>query len=449
MAYIFKFNDNDRIVNLVKTNPQVSFYFYNGSAYLNNEYAHSGAFSASVLGAPPGYLSLYEQNIDRHGSVDFENATVLAAPDGHARDPFGYAVQHLGEAAGDPTSYYTGNNPASVTFKIKDGTRLNFKTTSTAEFNSTVGGNPLFGGGVLSASVEKYYYSATLSKTTGSWKDNNTDIEYTGSVTYLAALKNTLNYYSTINPNYQVSSSARDLTSSVVPRGAIDVGLVTIPSIFYGDAIDKGSVNLKFYITGTLIGELQDSRRNGDLIQIGPSGSRGSGSVAGVVLYKEGFVVLTSSVNLSPGRTDDFGTSNNFPTWVNFAQTISSSAPAVPDSSFFLGFSGSNKVPTMTLFAHAGKGALNHSNNNTYVSKETQVLLTSGSTGYTQNPEAVIKNTVSSSYPDPTGSFVKTTYISKIGIYDKNKNLIAIAKMATPVKKTPSRDFTFKIKFDI
>ena len=451
MAYIFKFNDNDRIVNLVKTNPQVSFYFYNRLAYLNNEYAHSGAFSDSTLGVPAGYLSLYEQNIDRHGSVDFENTSVLAAPDGHAHDPFGYAVQNIQQdpEGGGPTSFYTGNNPASVTFKIKDGTRLNFKTISKAEFNDTVGGNPLFGGGVLSASVEKYYYSAESLKASGSWKDNNTDTEYTGSVTYLAALKNTLNYYSAINPNYKVSSSARDLTSSVVPRGAIDVGLVTIPSIFYGDSIDKGSVNLKFYITGTLIGELQDSRRNGDLIQIGPSGSRGSGSVAGVVLYKEGFLVLTSSVDLSPGWTGGFGTSNDFPTWVNFAQTISSSAPAEPNSSFFLGFSGSNKIPTMTLFAHAAKGDLNHSNNSTYISKETQVLLTSGSTGYTQNPEAIIKNTVSSSYPDPTGSFTKTTYISKIGIYDKNKNLIAIAKMATPVKKTPSREFTFKIKFDI
>ena len=146
---------------------------------------------------------------------------------------------------------------------------------------------------------------------------------------------------------------------------------------------------------------------------------------------------------------EDFGTNNNFPTWVNFAQTISASAPQVLSSSFFLGFSGSHKVPVITLFAHAGKGDLNHSNNRTYVDKNTQVLMTSGSTGYTQNPEALIKNVVSSSYLDPTGSFTKTTYISKIGIYDKNKNLIAIAKMATPVKKTPSRDFTFKIKFDV
>ena len=33
--------------------------------------------------------------------------------------------------------------------------------------------------------------------------------------------------------------------------------------------------------------------------------------------------------------------------------------------------------------------------------------------------------------------------------YDDNQNLIAIAKMATPIKKTAERDFTFKIKLDI
>lgn len=446
MAYIFRFNDNDKVVNLVKTNPKVSFYFYSGSAYFNNQYAHSGAFSASILGVPSGYISLYEQNIDTSGSINFQNTTVLNNGGIYPTDPFGYAI-----AAGvDPTRYYTGPNPAHVNFKIKDGTRVNFKTVSKAEFNLEAGGAPLYNEGILSSSIQKYYYSATSLKTSGSYLNTTTNVESTGSITYLAALKSTLNYYSSINPNYMVSSSTRDLTSSVVANGALDVGLVTIPSIFYGSMVEKGSVNLRFYITGTLIGELQDITRNGDLVQVGPLGSPGSGTVAGTILYNEGFLILTGSTDLSNGTiNEDFGTNNNFPTWVNFAQTISASAPQVPSSSFFLGFSGSHKIPVMTLFAHAAKGDLNHSNNRTYVKKETQILLTSGSTGYTQNPEALTKNVVSSSYLDPTGSFTKTTYISKIGIYDKNKNLIAIAKMAAPVKKTPSRDFTFKIKFDI
>jgi hypothetical protein len=55
---------------------------------------------------------------------------------------------------------------------------------------------------------------------------------------------------------------------------------------------------------------------------------------------------------------------------------------------------------------------------------------------------------VSSSYPDPTGTFKKQTWISRIGIYDKDKNLIGIAKVANPVKKTEEHDFTFKLKLD-
>jgi len=39
--------------------------------------------------------------------------------------------------------------------------------------------------------------------------------------------------------------------------------------------------------------------------------------------------------------------------------------------------------------------------------------------------------------------------LSQIAIYDENKNIIAIAKMATPVRKTEDRDYTFKLKLDI
>jgi|10_taG_2_1085330.scaffolds.fasta_scaffold05997_4 hypothetical protein len=445
MAYIFKFKNNEKIVNLVKANPRVSFFFFSGSAYYNNQYAHSGSFSDSSLGVPSGYISLYEQNIDRTGSIDF-----VSVPIGASMDPFSYAV-NMGDGY-SPTDYYVGTNPGAVTFKVKDGTRVNFKTVSTKEFNAATGGRPLTRDYPLSSSVQKYYYADTSNKFETSYLVESSDTEVTGSVTYLAALKNTLNYHARTNLNYLVSSSVRDLTSSVPANGAIDVGLVTIPSIFYGNSIEKGTVNLKFFITGTLIGELQDTNRNGDLIQVGPAGSPGSGSVAGVALYEEGFLVLTSSVDLSNGEhTEEYITAgvSVAPSWVNFAQTISASAPNTKNSSFSLDFSGSTKTPTMTLFATANKGDLNHSNNPTYIDKDTQVLLSSGSLGYTQNPDTTIKNIVSSSYPDPTGSFTKTTYISKIGIYDKNKNLIAIAKLATPVKKTPHRDFTFKIKLDI
>lgn len=73
----------------------------------------------------------------------------------------------------------------------------------------------------------------------------------------------------------------------------------------------------------------------------------------------------------------------------------------------------------------------------------------SGRYGYFENPGFKIKNTVKSKYRDPYAEYEDHTYISKIGIYDEDRNLIAIAKLATPVKKTPDRDFTFKLKLDL
>jgi hypothetical protein len=70
------------------------------------------------------------------------------------------------------------------------------------------------------------------------------------------------------------------------------------------------------------------------------------------------------------------------------------------------------------------------------------------SLGYKQNFKANIKNTVSSAYADPTGSFTKITYITTVGLYDGHKNLIGIAKVAKPVKKLEERELTFKLKLD-
>jgi len=43
----------------------------------------------------------------------------------------------------------------------------------------------------------------------------------------------------------------------------------------------------------------------------------------------------------------------------------------------------------------------------------------------------------------------RETYISKVAIYDKDRNLIGYAKVATPVRKTEDRQYTFKLKLDL
>ena len=55
---------------------------------------------------------------------------------------------------------------------------------------------------------------------------------------------------------------------------------------------------------------------------------------------------------------------------------------------------------------------------------------------------------VRASYSNPEPPFEKTVFIENVGIYDENRNLIAVAKMATPIRKRSSDDLTFKLKLD-
>ena len=119
-------------------------------------------------------------------------------------------------------------------------------------------------------------------------------------------------------------------------------------------------------------------------------------------------------------------------------------------ASYDMVFSGSQYVPVATMLAAAPRGQLNYSNNPTYVDLTQANALTfkSSSIAYRESNEQKIKNTIKSPYIDPTGSYAPQTFISRVGVFDEDKNLIAIAKVATPVKKTEERDLTFKLKLD-
>jgi hypothetical protein len=265
-------------------------------------------------------------------------------------------------------------------------------------------------------------------------------------VSHLLALKNTLNHYSYLSPLYVYDATLSNRNRSL---SNTEVGIVNVPTIFYGSKIKPGSVKLSFYVSGTLVGRLEDRFQNGVLYQTAPDWAAGSGSDAGVVLYSEGFMVLTGAWDLTSGdHTENYGTTNNFPSWVAFGQSISGSVTAV-SSSFLIEMSGTTYTQTVTMFATAPKGELNQSANPTFVTFYTGSFGTTSSMGYVQNQELGIKNVVKSDYTTPTGSFDRTTYICKVGIYDKDMNLIAIAKPATPIKKTAERDFTFKVELDI
>jgi hypothetical protein len=120
-------------------------------------------------------------------------------------------------------------------------------------------------------------------------------------------------------------------------------------------------------------------------------------------------------------------------------------------ASYAMYYEGTSYIPVVTMLANAPKAELNYSNNPTYINLvdlRTGSLFSSSSMSYIENDKQEIKNTIKSPYIGPTGSYAPQTFISRIGLYDENKRLIGIAKVATPVKKTEDRDLTFKLKLD-
>tara|TARA_R110002020_G_scaffold78830_5_gene198079 strand:+ start:338 stop:1558 length:1221 start_codon:yes stop_codon:yes gene_type:complete len=405
--YIYKFNDGDLLNNTIEANPECTFYVYGRTLVHNNSPAISGAFTDPVKHVPRGYVSLYEMNVDR-------SAGNLIYP-----------------------------------FITKDGSQGAFNTITTTSFNQFSYGDTLTGSYPLSASISKEYWGPvtdTYARTSGS--------------NHITSLENTLNYYRYLSPHYAFSSSVG--TELHWNKATQQLGLVSIPSIFYGSSIKKGSMSLKFFISGTLVGELHDAGKNGELIQVGPTGSNGSGSVAGVVLYNEGFCVLTgtwdltaNSTAMGPAHTEAYVGAASSPNWTYFANGVgtfggtNTQADVAASSSFYMKFDGTQHVPTITMFANAPRNHLIHSNNRTYQNSTQSLGVVTSSAGYYEGQRLAIKNIASSSFAGYEQPYEKITYISRVGIYDEDKNLIGVAKLANPVKKTASREFTFKLKLDI
>lgn len=389
----YKFTKDDLFTNTIEAYPEYSFYIHSGTIYVGNKPNQVGSQTNNILGVPDGFISLYEYNIDR--------------PEGQRIYPFLY----------------------------KDGLKNTFKSYSTGSYKSSNFGDIITSSYNLSSSITRYFFD---SSTTGVDRRR------------LFTLKNTLNHYTYLSPQYAYSASFGD-------KNSMNANLISVPSIFYGSSIKKGSVSLKFYISGTLIAEVQDKNYNGDLIQVSGTTyaqTNGEDKIAGSVLYNEGFIVLTGSWALEPTSRDYLGTGSPVTSsWIYFAAGANDSVAGnhtYQSASFLIDYEGTTHTQTLTMLAHARAGELNYSNNPTYLkyNQGNYKGISTSSYSISERP-VLINNNVDSEFTDIEPDFEKVTYISKVGIYDENKNLIGIAKVATPIKKTAKNNYTFKLKLDI
>lgn len=393
-----RFGPHDVILNTIVAKPDVNFMIHSGTIYYQYERVPDGDFGNKVKHVPSGHLSLHEVNINRPSDS-------LIYP-----------------------------------FIEKSSTRYAWNSISTSTFDDNfqfLYGDTLEDSYPDSGSISRIYIPSgnQFSSSAGPAHANKK---------YITALKNVIEMQNSLGTVVSFGN-----------LGTEEVNMICVPGIFCGSSIDKGSVELEYFITGSSIGKATDKFKDGRLFQTqGPE--EYNDTQVGIVVYNQGIMILTGSHSLHDTEEDNYASLTSSvtepPSWVNFGTGIPQvgqqlSHGFVTGSSYSVKLKGINKIPNLTMYAYSEMGKENFSNNPTFT---TITSSSPTSISATRFSEPIIKNKKAnkSEYADQEDAYQSTTYITKIGIYDKYKNLIAIATLANPVKKTEKRDFMFKLGID-
>lgn len=419
-----KFGTNDVIINTMRTYPHSDFLIYDSNVYYNERADQLGDRNTRTRNVENGFISLYELNIDR--------------PEVNT----GRYIGPVGEPEDGEIDTRVPDNARIYPWISKDSAGASFKTVGKVSYN-----NEFQYGDVLRS---KYPLSASISREFIATPSSSVPA---GSGAYNAnyfAIKNALNSHGLRSQHYIVSSS------NGWNKDTQKLNFIHIPSIFYSTKIKPGSVRLEWYYTGSLVSVVSDFNQNGELIQHSSSdASSYDNKVAGVVLYEEGLILLTGSWALNPSSMAFDASTTTSPKWIYFGagandgNSRSTAGSTFGKGSYKISFKGVNDTQVMTMFAKARKGEANYSNNPTYIKHGQEKIFNTSSVIYEESSDLQVVNFVSSSYTDYAAPFKRQVYISRIGIYDKNKNLIGVATLGSPILKEDDREISFKLKLDI
>jgi len=181
--------------------------------------------------------------------------------------------------------------------------------------------------------------------------------------------------------------------------------VLSIPTYRYGFEIKPTSVNITNYSGSTTNYRYYTDKKVSD--EWGTIIS--SSATYGYVFYRQGLIVMTNTG------------SNNQHTFLGDGNWDYSS-----NKGFTVNYKATKAVEEVNLLCHIGKDEFNISTNPS--------SLISGS------------NTIRAGF---TTSSAFSSYITTIGLYDDDDELMAVAKLGSPLKKSTITDLFINVKFDI
>ena len=297
----------------------------------------------------------------------------------------------------------------------------------------------------------------------------------TGTITYTQAAKkrNIYDQMAQVLMGYDVSGNVRNFDSDgEITVSATDTGLMNhcffmnFSRLLHKDEIKKNSFRLQLFTSGTVtavgkgrglketIGDFKSANEyrtspGGDygLLFTSSAGTSPASDVAnnkavGVVFYQAGVAVLTSSIvraefstpatrpglgtaSLGSGSALINGNSTTAfgATTYQTGSTIDNIASAFRHCIYDLDFNNTIELNSSIYFCRVNHNEFNYSSNPTYVS----------------GSKLRVKNNITD---------LPLSYITTVGLYSPDNELLAVAKLSEPIRKDPNTELTLRVRLD-
>lgn len=148
------------------------------------------------------------------------------------------------------------------------------------------------------------------------------------------------------------------------------------------------------------------------------SNSSGTGTPVGLLYYQAGIAAFTASVFPTASFSGSFALSASLS-----GSTIQQLSDVLRQRIYNIQFNNTTELNSTIYFCRANHNEFNYSSNPTYLSSS----------------KMVVKN---------TSTDAPVSYITTVGLYSADNELLAVAKLSEPLKKDPTNELTIRVRLD-
>lgn len=212
------------------------------------------------------------------------------------------------------------------------------------------------------------------------------------------------------------------------------IGVISIPNTLFGDYIMPNSFYYSF-ISGSSSFIFTDDGEGNLIMNNSFYGT--SSAIVGNIIYPHGLIILT-------GNETIYNYYNTYLSGSLSGSLYSSSIYAGTSSIYGALLNVPNLIST---FVNITRATCSFSSSYTIYETQYKCTIRENEFNFTLNPSTIINGTSGSAYDYVTSSYF-SPYITTVGLYDEQQNLLAVGKLSQPLPSSPTTDTTILINID-